>query len=201
MTLAIWEQLDMQTSHATNNTKVFNRYRKFLTAYKHPQCLEAFVSVLCLIPTNSNPFHHCTAFQSLISYPVILAVSAESRIKEVETQANILLDRLKPMKLLEENLSRNLSEIKELINQARKQAASVSAEVAPLQPVYFMLWIISAPQTDIYIFGRSWRVKLPVTLLNLLRTVLVPVLEFLDLHTCYCLREMVYSLCVFFSIC
>lgn len=46
----------------------------------------------------------------------------------METQVNILLDRLKPMKLLEENLSRNLSEIKELINQARKQAASVSAK-------------------------------------------------------------------------
>lgn len=58
------------------------------------------------------------------------AVSAESRIKEVETQANILLDRLKPMKLLEENLSRNLSEIKELINQARKQAASIKVAVS-----------------------------------------------------------------------
>ncbi|KAG9479046.1 hypothetical protein GDO78_012615 [Eleutherodactylus coqui] len=58
------------------------------------------------------------------------AVTAESRIKEVETQANILLDRLKPLKLLEENLSRNLSEIKELINQARKQAASIKVAVS-----------------------------------------------------------------------
>uniref|UniRef100_A0A8C5PK68 Laminin subunit alpha-1 n=1 Tax=Leptobrachium leishanense TaxID=445787 RepID=A0A8C5PK68_9ANUR len=58
------------------------------------------------------------------------AVLAESRIKEVENQANILLDRLKPMKLLEENLSRNLSEIKELISQARKQAASIKVAVS-----------------------------------------------------------------------
>ncbi|XP_069813854.1 laminin subunit alpha-1 isoform X1 [Dendropsophus ebraccatus] len=58
------------------------------------------------------------------------AVTAESRIKEVEAQANILLDRLKPLKLLEENLSRNLSEIKELINQARKQAASIKVAVS-----------------------------------------------------------------------
>ncbi|XP_053323844.1 laminin subunit alpha-1-like [Spea bombifrons] len=58
------------------------------------------------------------------------AVTAESRIKEVETQANILLDRLKPLKLLEENLSRNLSEIKELISQARKQAASIKVAVS-----------------------------------------------------------------------
>ncbi|XP_053323848.1 laminin subunit alpha-1-like [Spea bombifrons] len=57
-------------------------------------------------------------------------VTAESRIKEVETQANILLDRLKPLKLLEENLSRNLSEIKELISQARKQAASIKVAVS-----------------------------------------------------------------------
>lgn len=41
-------------------------------------------------------------------------------------QANLLFDRLKPLKTLEENLSRNLSEIKLLISRARKQAASVS---------------------------------------------------------------------------
>ncbi|KAM4688464.1 laminin subunit alpha-1 [Discoglossus pictus] len=58
------------------------------------------------------------------------ALSAENKIKEVEAQANILLDRLKPMKLLEENLSRNLSEIKELISQARKQAASIKVAVS-----------------------------------------------------------------------
>ncbi|KAM9308338.1 laminin subunit alpha-1 [Gastrophryne carolinensis] len=58
------------------------------------------------------------------------AVSAERRIREVETQANFLLDRLKPLKLLEENLSRNLSEIRELINQARKQAASIKVAVS-----------------------------------------------------------------------
>ncbi|KAM4704989.1 laminin subunit alpha-1 [Rhinophrynus dorsalis] len=58
------------------------------------------------------------------------AITAESRIKEVEAQANILLDRLKPLKLLEENLSRNLSEIKELISQARKQAASIKVAVS-----------------------------------------------------------------------
>ncbi|XP_063307614.1 laminin subunit alpha-1 isoform X1 [Pelobates fuscus] len=56
--------------------------------------------------------------------------SAKNRIKEVENQANILLDRLKPLKLLEENLSRNLSEIKELISQARKQAASIKVAVS-----------------------------------------------------------------------
>ncbi|XP_053570910.1 laminin subunit alpha-1 [Bombina bombina] len=58
------------------------------------------------------------------------ALSAGNKIKEVKIQANILLDRLKPMKLLEENLSRNLSEIRELISQARKQAASIKVAVS-----------------------------------------------------------------------
>uniref|UniRef100_A0A8C4MQB2 Laminin subunit alpha-1 n=1 Tax=Equus asinus asinus TaxID=83772 RepID=A0A8C4MQB2_EQUAS len=44
--------------------------------------------------------------------------------------ANLLFDRLKPLKTLEENLSRNLSEIKLLISQARKQAASIKVAVS-----------------------------------------------------------------------
>lgn len=56
----------------------------------------------------------------------LLGLLAGRKIKDVETQANLLFDRLKPLKILEENLSRNLSEIKLLISQARKQAASVS---------------------------------------------------------------------------
>uniref|UniRef100_A0A7M4EVN4 Laminin subunit alpha-1 n=1 Tax=Crocodylus porosus TaxID=8502 RepID=A0A7M4EVN4_CROPO len=58
------------------------------------------------------------------------ATSAEQQVKEVEAQANLLFDRLKPLKRLEENLSRNLSEIKELISQARKQAASIKVAVS-----------------------------------------------------------------------
>lgn len=55
-----------------------------------------------------------------------VALQAARRVKDAETQASLLYDRLKPLKILEENLSRNLSEIKLLISQARKQAASVS---------------------------------------------------------------------------
>ncbi|OXB73578.1 UNVERIFIED_CONTAM: hypothetical protein H355_003880 [Colinus virginianus] len=60
------------------------------------------------------------------------AITAEKQVKEIEAQASLLLDRLKPLKTLEENLSRNLSEIKELISQARKQAASVSIIIVDL---------------------------------------------------------------------
>lgn len=65
-----------------------------------------------------------------LSCRLVLALLAGRKVKDVETQANLLFDRLKPLKTLEENLSRNLSEIKLLISQARKQAASVS--VRPL---------------------------------------------------------------------
>uniref|UniRef100_A0A8C3DG64 Laminin subunit alpha-1 n=1 Tax=Corvus moneduloides TaxID=1196302 RepID=A0A8C3DG64_CORMO len=61
---------------------------------------------------------------------VFTAFTAEKQVKEVEAQASLLLDRLKPLKMLEENLNRNLSEIKELISQARKQAASIKVAVS-----------------------------------------------------------------------
>ncbi|XP_044239068.3 laminin subunit alpha-1 isoform X2 [Ursus arctos] len=55
---------------------------------------------------------------------------AGRRVKDAEAQASLLFDRLKPLKILEENLNRNLSEIKLLISQARKQAASIKVAVS-----------------------------------------------------------------------
>uniref|UniRef100_UPI00398EB503 laminin subunit alpha-1 n=1 Tax=Pristiophorus japonicus TaxID=55135 RepID=UPI00398EB503 len=66
----------------------------------------------------------------LINDSAKTAVAAGKKVQEIEIQANYLLDRLKPLKRLEDNLSRNLSEIKELINQARKQAASIKVAVS-----------------------------------------------------------------------
>lgn len=78
------------------------------------------------LKTQINSQQNCpkTLFQDITS--VLAAASAEKKVNEVEIQAGLLYGRLKPLKILEENLSRNISEIKELINQARKQAASVS---------------------------------------------------------------------------
>uniref|UniRef100_A0A8B9ZI22 Laminin subunit alpha-2 n=1 Tax=Anas platyrhynchos TaxID=8839 RepID=A0A8B9ZI22_ANAPL len=61
---------------------------------------------------------------------ILPAITAEKQVKEVKAQASLLLNKLKPLKMLEENLSRNLSEIKELISQARKQAASIKVAVS-----------------------------------------------------------------------
>lgn len=73
-------------------------------------------SFLCVRHPNPN----------FLATSYLLGLLAGKKVKDVETQANLLFDRLKPLKRLEENLSRNLSEIKLLISQARKQAASVS---------------------------------------------------------------------------
>lgn len=47
-------------------------------------------------------------------------------MKDLEDEADRLLEKLQPIKRLQDNLRRNISQIKELINQARKQANSVS---------------------------------------------------------------------------
>uniref|UniRef100_A0A8C8HC76 Laminin, alpha 1 n=1 Tax=Oncorhynchus tshawytscha TaxID=74940 RepID=A0A8C8HC76_ONCTS len=65
-----------------------------------------------------------------LSYLLSLSArTAESKLNEAESRTERLYDRLKPLKTLRENLSRNLSEIREMINQARKQAASIKVSV------------------------------------------------------------------------
>lgn len=59
----------------------------------------------------------------VLSYKV---ADADSSIKNLEKEADRLLDKIKPIKELQDNLGKNISQIKELINQARKQANSVS---------------------------------------------------------------------------
>lgn len=49
-------------------------------------------------------------------------------MKDLEDEADRLLEKLQPIKKLQDNLKRNISQIKELINQARKQANSVSCK-------------------------------------------------------------------------
>ncbi|XP_062847310.1 laminin subunit alpha-1 [Trichomycterus rosablanca] len=58
------------------------------------------------------------------------ASAAESKLKEAQLETDRLYDRLKPLQLLGENLSKNLSEIREMINQARMQAASIKVAVS-----------------------------------------------------------------------
>ncbi|XP_069463573.1 laminin subunit alpha-2 isoform X3 [Ambystoma mexicanum] len=55
---------------------------------------------------------------------------ADATVKNLEDEADRLLDKLRPIKELQANLGRNISQIKELINQARKQANSIKVSVS-----------------------------------------------------------------------
>lgn len=57
--------------------------------------------------------------------------AAGAKVKDLEDEADRLLEKLQPIKRLQDNLRRNISQIKELINQARKQANSVSSRHFP----------------------------------------------------------------------
>lgn len=68
-------------------------------------------------------WHYSLKLCLVLSYKV---ADADSSIKNLEKEADRLLDKIKPIKELQDNLGKNISQIKELINQARKQANSVS---------------------------------------------------------------------------
>lgn len=71
----------------------------------------------------SGQYMHTPNTKMLILFYAV--ADADATVKDLEQEADRLIDKLKPIKELEDNLKRNISEIKELINQARKQANSV----------------------------------------------------------------------------
>ncbi|KAK7907204.1 hypothetical protein WMY93_015816 [Mugilogobius chulae] len=56
--------------------------------------------------------------------------AAGAKVKDLEDEADRLLEKLQPIKMLQDNLRRNISQIKELISQARKQANSIKVSVS-----------------------------------------------------------------------
>ncbi|TNM94818.1 hypothetical protein fugu_017577 [Takifugu bimaculatus] len=56
--------------------------------------------------------------------------AAGAKVKDLEDEADRLLEKLQPIRKLQDNLRRNISQIKELINQARKQANSIKVSVS-----------------------------------------------------------------------
>ncbi|XP_043920288.1 laminin subunit alpha-2 isoform X4 [Protopterus annectens] len=55
---------------------------------------------------------------------------ADAKVKDLENEADRLLNKLRPIKELQDNIGRNISQIKEMINQARKQANSIKVSVS-----------------------------------------------------------------------
>ncbi|XP_063079841.1 laminin subunit alpha-2 [Engraulis encrasicolus] len=56
--------------------------------------------------------------------------AAGAKVRDLENEADRLLEKLKPMQELQDHLKKNISQIKELINQARKQANSIKVSVS-----------------------------------------------------------------------
>uniref|UniRef100_A0A8D0L6L7 Laminin subunit alpha-2 n=1 Tax=Sphenodon punctatus TaxID=8508 RepID=A0A8D0L6L7_SPHPU len=67
---------------------------------------------------------------AVVKDPTKTIADADANVKNLEKEADRLLDKLKPIKQLQDNLGKNISQIKELINQARKQANSIKVSVS-----------------------------------------------------------------------
>ncbi|XP_054863033.1 laminin subunit alpha-1 isoform X2 [Amphiprion ocellaris] len=65
----------------------------------------------------------------LVAHTHSAANDAQRKIEEAEHRTRRLMDRIKPLSILGETLDRNLSDIRELIDQARRQAASIKVAV------------------------------------------------------------------------
>ncbi|XP_037619286.1 laminin subunit alpha-1, partial [Sebastes umbrosus] len=65
----------------------------------------------------------------LVTHTHTAANEAQRKLEEAERRTERLMDRIKPLSMLGETLSRNLSDIRELIDQARRQAASIKVAV------------------------------------------------------------------------
>uniref|UniRef100_H3C8W5 Laminin, alpha 1 n=1 Tax=Tetraodon nigroviridis TaxID=99883 RepID=H3C8W5_TETNG len=65
----------------------------------------------------------------LTAHTLATANQAQQKLGEVERRTERLMEQIKPLSVLGETLNRNLSEIRELIKQARRQAASIKVAV------------------------------------------------------------------------
>ncbi|XP_078100457.1 laminin subunit alpha-1 [Sander vitreus] len=65
----------------------------------------------------------------LVTHTHSAANEAQRKLEEAEHRTERLMERIKPLSMLGETLSRNLSDIRELIDQARRQAASIKVAV------------------------------------------------------------------------
>ncbi|XP_029282402.1 laminin subunit alpha-1-like, partial [Cottoperca gobio] len=76
-----------------------------------------------------NTNHTVRETNQLVTRTQSAANEAQSKLEEAEHRTERLMDRFKPLSMLGETLSKNLSDIRELIDQARRQAASIKVAV------------------------------------------------------------------------
>ncbi|KAK7893588.1 hypothetical protein WMY93_022740 [Mugilogobius chulae] len=96
-------------------------------ALKRLQKIQEELLVSSSVVDNANDSVKQT--NELMSHTNNTANEAQRQLQEAELRSERLLERVKPLSILGENLSRNLSEIRELIEQARRQAASIKVAV------------------------------------------------------------------------
>ncbi|XP_062236101.1 laminin subunit alpha-1 [Platichthys flesus] len=76
-----------------------------------------------------NTVKAVTETNQLVAHTDTAANDAQRKLEEAEHRTEHLMERIKPLSILGESLSRNLSDIRELIDQARRQAASIKVAV------------------------------------------------------------------------
>ncbi|XP_035475536.1 laminin subunit alpha-1 isoform X2 [Scophthalmus maximus] len=76
-----------------------------------------------------NTIHTVRETNRLVTHTHAAANEAQRKLQEAEHHTERLMERIKPLSILGETLSRNLSDIRELIDQARRQAASIKVAV------------------------------------------------------------------------
>lgn len=88
--------------------------------------MELLVRCPSVTPAKGSP--------SLLTLPFSPHTANEARrkLEEAERRTERLLERVEPLSMLGETLSRNLTDIRDLINQARRQAASVTTHTHTL---------------------------------------------------------------------
>ncbi|XP_078018932.1 laminin subunit alpha-1 [Epinephelus lanceolatus] len=76
-----------------------------------------------------NTNNTVTETNRLVTYTHAEANEVQQKLEEAEHRTERLMGRIKPLSMLGETLRRNLSDIRELIDQARRQAASIKVAV------------------------------------------------------------------------
>ncbi|XP_028288319.1 laminin subunit alpha-1 [Parambassis ranga] len=96
-------------------------------ALQHLQRLEEQLQDSSAVVENTNNTVSSTKW--LVVHTHTAANEAQRKMEEAEHRTQRLMDRIKPLSVLGDMLNRNLSDIRELINQARRQAASIKVAV------------------------------------------------------------------------
>lgn len=76
-----------------------------------------------------RPISSTNGVAPTLPLPVCSANQAQQKLGEAERRAERLMEQIKPLSMLGKTLVRNLSDIRELIEQTRRQAASVHTHI------------------------------------------------------------------------